>query len=56
MAADRTWSFTVVPQPPMLLVTSSARPFSSYAAEILKTEGLAAYTTLDVSLISPRRS
>ena len=53
MASDRAWSFTVVPQPPMLLVTSSARPFSSYAAEILKTEGLSAYTTLDVSLISP---
>ena len=53
MVSDRTWSFTVVPQPPMLLVTSSARPFSAYAAEILKTEGLSAYTTLDVSLISP---
>ena len=52
MASDRTWSFTVVPQPPMLLVTSSARPFSAYADEILKTEGLSAHTTLDVSLLS----
>lgn len=53
MASDRTWSFTVVPQPPILLVTSAARPFSAYAAEILKAEGLSAFTTLDVSRISP---
>ena len=53
MASDRTWSFTVIPQPPMLLVTSAARPFSSYGGEILKAEGLAAYTSLDVSLLSP---
>jgi chitodextrinase len=53
MASDRTWSFTVVPQPPILLVTSAARPFSGYAAEILKAEGLSAFTTLDTSLLSP---
>jgi Concanavalin A-like lectin/glucanases superfamily/Bacterial Ig domain/Bacterial Ig-like domain/Fibronectin type III domain len=53
MAADRTWSFTVVPQPPILVLTQASRPFSAYTAEILKTEGLAEHTTLDLSLATP---
>ncbi len=53
MASDRSWSFTVTPQPPILLVTSAARPFSAYGGEILKAEGLAAYTSLDISLLTP---
>jgi chitodextrinase len=53
MASNRSWSFTVTPQPPILLVTSAARPFSTYAGEILKAEGLAEYTSLDVSYLTP---
>jgi Concanavalin A-like lectin/glucanases superfamily/Bacterial Ig-like domain/Bacterial Ig domain len=53
MASDRVWSFTVVPQPPILLITQASRPFSSYAGEMLKTEGLSQYTPLDLSLVTP---
>jgi concanavalin A-like lectin/glucanase superfamily protein/Big-like domain-containing protein/fibronectin type III domain protein len=53
MTTDRTWSFTVVPKPPILVITSSARPFSNYAAEILEAEGLAESTKLDLSLVTP---
>jgi chitodextrinase len=53
VASDRTWSFTVVPKPPILVITSSSRPFSAYAEEILEAEGLAEHTTLDISLVTP---
>jgi hypothetical protein len=53
MASDRTWSFTVVTQPPILLITQASRPFSSYADEILDAEGLEQNTMLDLSLVTP---
>ena len=52
MAADRTWTFTVVPKPPILVITSAGRPFSNYASQILETEGLAESTSLDLSLVT----
>jgi hypothetical protein len=52
LAASKTWSFTVEARPPILLISSAARPFSSYTVEILKAEGLDAFTTLDLSLVT----
>ncbi|NUT55133.1 MAG: hypothetical protein HOQ03_04015, partial [Thermoleophilia bacterium] len=54
LAATTTWSFTTEASPPdILVVTSTARPFGSYVGEILKNEGLNAFTTIDVAFISP---
>ena len=54
LAASVSWSFSVEASPPQLLVvTSTARPFGSYVGEILKNEGLNAYTTIDVAFLSP---
>ena len=39
--------------PQVLVVTSTANPFGSYLAEILRNEGLNAFTTIDVAFISP---
>jgi methionine-rich copper-binding protein CopC len=56
-----SWSFTTAAAPadltqgpggPILLVTSSANKFTSYYAEILRTEGLNAFDTVDVSAFS----
>jgi chitodextrinase len=52
LAADKTWSFTVTSRPPILLVDSDAAPFSVYTSQILKAEGIADYTSLDLSLLS----
>jgi fibronectin type 3 domain-containing protein len=54
LAADVSWSFTTEASPPQLLVvTSSTNPFGSYLTEILRNEGVDAFTTLDASLLSP---
>ena len=53
MASNRVWSFTVTPRPPILVVTSKARPFSTYPGEILEAEGMAGFTSLDVALVTP---
>ena len=50
LAADRSWSFTVESRRPMLVLTSPSRPMSTYAAQLLKAEGLEDFTTLDLSL------
>ena len=48
------WSFTIEASPPQLLVvTSTAKPFGSYLGEILRNEGLNAFTTIDVAFLSP---
>jgi hypothetical protein len=52
LAADKTWTFTVTTRPPILFVDSDAKPFSGYLAEVLKTEGVSSYTTIDLSLLS----
>ncbi|HEX6130351.1 MAG TPA: LamG-like jellyroll fold domain-containing protein, partial [Actinomycetota bacterium] len=54
LASDHTWTFTVEPPPPPILVLgSTTNRFSTYVEEILKAEGLNAYDTLDVALASP---
>ncbi|HWM08641.1 MAG TPA: hypothetical protein VNO82_04835, partial [Solirubrobacteraceae bacterium] len=54
VAADATWSFTTEASPPqVLVVTAASNPFGGYLTEILRNEGLHAFTTIDISLISP---
>ena len=62
MAADFTWTFTTSAPPPppptqgpggpVLVVTTSANPFSTYYAEILRGEGLNAFATADLSTVT----
>jgi len=53
LAADVSWSFTTEASPPQLLVVSSStNRFGSYVTEILRNEGVDAFTTLDASLLS----
>ncbi len=57
-----TWSFTTAAPPPpppdqgpggpIALVTSSSNPYSKYLAEILRTEGLNEFATIDVGSLS----
>ena len=54
LAADVSWTFATEASPPQVLVVSSAaNKFGAYLTEILLNEGLNAFTTLDVSLLSP---
>ena len=54
LAADSTWSFSVeASPPPILVVGSTGNPFGSYLGEILRNEGLHAFTTIDVAFVSP---
>jgi hypothetical protein len=54
LAADSTWSFSVEASPPQVLVVgSTANPFGLYLGEILRAEGLNAFTTIDVAFVSP---
>ncbi len=54
LASDVSWSFTTeASPPPLLVVTSSANPYGMYLTEILRNEGLDAFTTLDRSLLAP---
>lgn len=58
LPADYTWTFTTknIPAPPpisglggpILLISSSANPFSSYASEILRAEGFNEFGTRDI--------
>ena len=53
LAADVTWTFSTEASPPqVLIVGSAANPFGSYLGEILRNEGLDAFTTIDASLLS----
>ncbi len=57
-----TWTFTTAAPPPpppdqgpggpIALVTSSANPYSKYLAEVLRTEGLNEFATIDVGTVS----
>ena len=63
LQADRTWSFTTAAPPPpppdqgpggpVLVVGNASNPFSRYYAEILRAEGLNAFTVTDISLVTP---
>ncbi len=59
LAADYVWSFSTQALPPgegpggpILVITSASNPFSRYYAEILRAEGLNAYMTQDISLVT----
>jgi hypothetical protein len=54
LVSDVSWSFTTEASPPQILVVHSvANKFGTYLAEILRNEGVNAFTTIDVTLISP---
>jgi hypothetical protein len=62
LAADYVWSFTTAAPPPpppdegpggpILVVASSTNPFGRYYAEILRAEGLNAFTVTDISNVT----
>jgi len=60
VASDFVWLFTTAasstlgngPGGPILVITSASNPFSRYYTEILRTEGLNAFSTLDISSVS----
>jgi hypothetical protein len=48
------WTFTTDAAPsPVLVVASTSNPFGMYLDEILRSEGLTAFTTIDVAFVSP---
>ncbi|HNB35731.1 MAG TPA: DUF4082 domain-containing protein, partial [Anaerolineales bacterium] len=56
LASDYTWTFTTQGPPPnegpggpILVLSTAANPFSRYYAEILRAEGLNAFTATDIS-------
>ena len=54
LASDVAWSFTTETSPPQILVVhSAANRFGAYLGEILRNEGVNAFTTIDVALITP---
>ena len=54
LVADLNWSFSTEASPPsILLVGSTSNPFAMYLGEILRNEGLDAFTTIDVAFLSP---
>jgi len=54
LASTLTWSFTTEASPPQILVVGSAgNPFGLYLGEILRNEGLDAFTTIDVAFLTP---
>ena len=58
LASSVAWSFTTQTSPaqgpggPILVVTSTANPFTTYPAEILRAEGLNAFATADITTVS----
>ena len=63
LAASSSWSFTTVAPPPpppnegpggpILVIASSGNSFSRYYAEILRAEGLNAFTVTEITNVSP---
>ena len=61
LAADSVWTFTTAAPPPpppnegpggpILVISSAANPFSRYYTEILRNEGLNAFTAVDISAV-----
>jgi hypothetical protein len=58
LPSNYSWSFSVTPSPssgpggPILIVTTTANPFSTYYAEILRAEGLNEFATMDLSAVT----
>jgi hypothetical protein len=54
LGADVSWSFTTEDSPPpVLVVGSTTNPFTMYLGEILRNEGVNAFTTIDVAFVTP---
>jgi len=63
LAANYTWPFTTSAPPPpppsqgpggpILVITASANPYTTYLAEILRGEGANEFLTIDVSQVQP---
>ena len=63
LAADHTWSFTTAAAPgpgpdegpggPVLVIAKGSNPFTRYYAEILRAEGLNAFTVRDIANVTP---
>ncbi len=58
MAKDFTWSFTTGAPPspgntPILIISSTANPFSGYYAEILRNEGFNSFDASDITAVTP---
>ena len=61
LVADFTWTFTTAAAPPpppsegpggpILVISHSGNPFGRYYAEILRAEGLNAFTAMDISAV-----
>jgi len=57
LATDFTWSFTTGTAPvagstPILIISSTANPFSSYYAEILRAEGFNSFDVSDITALT----
>jgi hypothetical protein len=62
MTSDFTWSFTTAGEPPIpptqgpggpvLVITAATNPFTTYYAEILRTEGLNLFHTADITTVT----
>jgi Domain of unknown function (DUF4082)/Bacterial Ig-like domain/Bacterial Ig domain/Purple acid Phosphatase, N-terminal domain len=62
LAADESWSFTTAAAPgpgpddgpggPILVIAKSSNPFTRYYAEILRAEGLNAFTVRDIANVT----
>ncbi len=58
MATDFAWSFTVTAPPyegaggPILIISSSLSPFSSYMAEILRAQGYTCFRVADIAEVN----
>jgi hypothetical protein len=57
LATDFTWSFNTGAAPPpgnipILIISSTANPFSSYYAEILRTEGFNSFDVSDIAALT----
>jgi hypothetical protein len=60
LVTDYTWSFTTLPLTPaegqggpILVITTSLNPFSSYITEILRAEGLNEFAAADIATVTP---
>jgi Domain of unknown function (DUF4082)/Bacterial Ig-like domain/Bacterial Ig domain/PA14 domain/Secretion system C-terminal sorting domain len=63
LIADYNWSFTTTAPPPplptegtggpILIISNASNPFSRYAVEILRAEGLNEFDAIDITAITP---
>jgi len=51
-AVSKTLAADIIAPPPIMLITSSSNPFSSYYAEILRSEGFNDFAVSDISAVT----